>query len=608
MLTAAMSVIKILPENLSNKIAAGEVVERPASIVKELVENAIDAGSTQITVQVERGGISLVRVSDNGSGMARDDALLSLERYATSKLSDEKSLFAISTLGFRGEALPSIASVSNFSLVTREAGSDVGTEITVSGGKIRNVSDTGAPTGTLIEVRQLFFNIPARRKFLKSPNTEMGHIADMMTAFALCRYDIHFRLSHDDKTVKNWPAVGRPLDRITNALGRDTRNNLYELCFTNDQVKISGWISAPHITRRSSQKIYLFVNGRMVKDRGLQYALFEGYRGRLVKGTYPVAVIFITVPFDRVDVNVHPTKNEVRFVGQKGIYESLRAAVEKVWEAEPALPWERGSGYPAPRPETALFEVAERGAAYPGGHQQPLPNMIPRPESPISIPDAKRFDETADVIVTPAAPVRRDDSGQPFLFSGLTLVGQFHHTYIVCESAWEIFLIDQHAAHERVVFEKLKKRAEDRKPVSQGLLVPETVELTFREAAAMERMLTAFEQAGLLLEQFGQNTFVIKAVPELIADADATRLVQELAAKMANIGLAPEMAAVRDELLAVMACHGAIRANQRLNEQEMRALLDQMDTCENPWHCPHGRPTTIHWSLRDVEKLFKRVL
>ncbi len=608
MLTAAMSVIKILPESLSNKIAAGEVVERPASVVKELVENAIDAGATQITVQVERGGLSLIRVSDNGTGMSRDDALLSLERHATSKLDDEKSLFAISTLGFRGEAIPSIASVSNFFLVTRDADSEVGTEINVAGGKIKDVRDVGAPVGTMAEARQLFFNIPARRKFLKSVETEMGHIADMMTAFALCRHDIHFRLSHDEKTARNWPAAGRPLDRITDALGRDTRNNLYELCLSSDQVKISGWIGAPHITRRSSQKIYLFVNGRMVKDRGLQYALFEGYRGRLVKGTYPVAAVFITVPFDRVDVNVHPTKNEVRFVDQKRVYQSLKTAVEKVWNAEPVLPWERDSGYPAPRQQTLTSVVAESTAAYSGFGRRHSPGTIhPSPE-PMTLPERNQSAETVDIGIMPTAPVRRDHAGQPFLFSGLMIVGQFHNTYIVCESDREIFMIDQHAAHERVVFEKLLKRVEARQPVSQGLLVPETVELTFREAAALDLMLTVLEQTGLAVERFGQNTFVIKAVPELIADADAGRLVQELAGKMAEIGLAPDMDAKRDEFLSVMACHGAIRANRRLNEKEMRALLEQMAACDNPWHCPHGRPTTIHWSLRDIEKLFKRIV
>jgi DNA mismatch repair protein MutL len=622
-----MSVIRILPETLSNKIAAGEVVERPASIVKELVENAIDAQSTRISVQVDRGGMSLIRVSDNGRGMDRDDALLCLERYATSKLGNDQDLFSISTLGFRGEAVPSIASVSNFSLVTRDAESEAATEIIVSGGKIKHVRDVGAPVGTMVEVRQLFFNVPARRKFLKSAATEMGHIADMMTGFALCRPDIHFRLSHDDKTVKNWPAAGRPLDRITETLGRDTRNNLNEIAASAGGIEISGWISTPHITRRSSQRIYLFVNGRMIRDRGLQYALFEGYRGRLVKGTFPVAVIFVRVPFDRIDVNVHPTKNEVRFVDQKHVYTALRSAVENVWKkTEPSLPWERGAdrpppftAYPPPRQETMPFVTAESGLNYNG--VKPYPgDMVPpttRPSAPEPVPGtpSPAVEVEKDEVQISLAETRptlepdRDQVPRPsFRFSDLAIVGQFHHTYIVCESAQEIFLIDQHAAHERVVFEKLKKRARARKPVSQGLLVPETVELTFRESAALESVLPELEQAGLLLERFGQNTYVIKAVPDLITDTDAVRLVQELAGKLADIGLGPEIGARQDEALSVMACHGAVRANQRLNENEMRAILNRLDVCDNPWHCPHGRPTIIHWSLREIERQFKRIV
>ena len=623
-----MSVIRILPETLSNKIAAGEVVERPASIVKELVENAIDAGSTRITVQVERGGLSLIRVSDNGTGMDRDDALLCLERYATSKLDDDSDLFSISTLGFRGEAVPSIASVSNFALVTRDTASEAATEIIVSGGKIKHVRDVGAPVGTLVEVRQLFFNVPARRKFLKSAATEMGHVADMMTGFALCRPDIHFRLSHDDRIIKNWPAAGRPLDRITETLGRDTRNNLNEIKASSGGIDISGWISAPHITRRSSQRVYLSVNGRMVRDRGLQWALFEGYRGRLVKGTFPVAVIFVRVPFDRIDVNVHPTKNEVRFVDQKQVYEILRTAVEKVWKkADPPLPWERPANqplpikcYPPPRQETVPFVTAESSGDYYG--VKPLPkNPVPptarpsAPEEPVPVAPSPAAEAENDDVrpvragTFPTPESDRDHAVRPtFRFSDLAIVGQFHHTYIVCESGQEMFLIDQHAAHERVVFEKLRKRVRSRKPVSQGLLVPETVELTFRESAALEPVLPELEQAGLLLEQFGQNTYVVKAVPELITETDAVRLVQELAGKLADIGLAPQMAARQDEALSVMACHGAVRANQRLNENEMRAILNQLDDCDNPWHCPHGRPTIIHWSLREIERQFKRIV
>jgi len=322
-----MSKIKILPEILSNKIAAGEVVERPASVVKELVENALDAGSTRVVVDVEKGGRSLLRVSDNGAGMGHDDALLALERYATSKIFKDQDLFSINTLGFRGEALPSIAAVSRFNLTTRPASADSGTEIVVEGGKIKNVSEIGAPVGTMITVRQLFYNTPARRKFLKTIGTEMGHIADMVARIALGNSAVQFRLTHNGKRVKNWSAAPETFARVVDVLGSDLKSSLHAVEFCNDGISISGWISLPRASRRTSRGIYIYVNGRFVRDRIVQHALFEGYTQRLVKGQFPVAVIFIDVPPDAVDVNVHPTKNEVRFARQRDVHEAVRRAV-----------------------------------------------------------------------------------------------------------------------------------------------------------------------------------------------------------------------------------------------------------------------------------------
>ncbi len=322
-----MSKIKILPEILSNKIAAGEVVERPASVVKELLENALDAGSTRIMIDIEKGGRSLIRVSDNGSGMGRDDALLALERYATSKIYKDQDLFRIHTLGFRGEALPSIAAVSRFSLVSRDPSADVGTQISVEGGKIKNVTEVGAPKGTMVTIRQLFFNTPARRKFLKTIGTEMGHIADKIGSIALGHPGVQFRLTHNDKIVKDWPSTSAPLDRVVDVLGGDLKNTLHSIEFQNNAVSISGWISSPRTTRRTSRGLFIYVNGRFVRDRIVQHALFEGYSQRLVKGQFPIAALFINVPFEEVDVNVHPTKNEVRFARQRDIHEAVRQAV-----------------------------------------------------------------------------------------------------------------------------------------------------------------------------------------------------------------------------------------------------------------------------------------
>ncbi|MFO8049871.1 MAG: DNA mismatch repair endonuclease MutL [Desulfosudaceae bacterium] len=613
-----MSRITILPEILSNKIAAGEVVERPASVVKELIENAIDAGSTSITVKVERGGRSLIQVADNGTGMTRDDALLCLERYATSKLVDEADLFSISTLGFRGEALPSIASVSDFSLITRPASDEAGTEIIVSGGKIRDVRAAGAPAGTMVEVRRLFFNTPARRKFLKAEATEMGHIADITAAFALCRHDIHFQLQHNGQTVKNWPRAAEPSARIADVLGRETGQGLRPVNFSDDHLTISGWISSPRVTRRTSKRIYLFVNGRIVHDRGLRYALFEGYRGRIVKGTFPVAALFLKVPFDRVDVNVHPTKSEVKFADQRRIYNCLQQAVAAVWSAQTTPPrTPAGDGPPVPDrdPAARMPGVAERISSYPGRQTSleldtdPPPWQEAPPRPPASETSGRTEPgESGQAPDNPPGEIPSPEAPNNHFFSDLTVIGQLHDSYIVAATDQDLILIDQHAAHERVVFERLKSRARRQKPASQGLLIPETVELTYQEAAALESLLEEFSRLGLIIETFGGNTFVVKAVPDILAEVEAAPLVEELAARLAESGLAPDLASKIDDCLHVMACHSAVRANQRLSEQETRSLLARLDECDNPWHCPHGRPTSINWPRGEIERSFKRIV
>ena len=333
-----MANIRILPEIISNKIAAGEVVERPASVVKELVENALDAGSGRILVEVEKGGRSLIRVSDDGSGMSRDDALLSLERYATSKIFSDQDLFSIRTLGFRGEALPSIASVSRFTLVTRQGQSDAGTEIFVDGGKIRQVADAGAPPGTLIAVEQLFFNTPARRKFLKSIAAEMGHIVEVVSSMALSRPDVHVKLVHDGRTVKDWPAA-EPMERVIEIFGRQAESHLLPVEKTADGHAVSGWVGSPRNARRTARGVFVFVNGRYVRDRMIQHALFAGYAQRLVKGQYPVAVLFVTVPFDEMDVNVHPTKSEVKFSRHRLVHDLVQSAVTEALGSHEQKGW-----------------------------------------------------------------------------------------------------------------------------------------------------------------------------------------------------------------------------------------------------------------------------
>lgn len=637
-----MTKIRILPEILSNKIAAGEVVERPASVVKELVENALDAESTRIVVDIENGGRSMIRVSDNGQGMSHDDALLALERYATSKILADADLYAIRTLGFRGEALPSIGAVSRLTLVTRTVDDLSGTEITVEGGRIKGVTETGAPAGTMITVRQLFYNVPARRKFLKTVATEMGHIAEFLSCMALARPDIQFKLVHNQKTVYNWPPADNPGDRVMAVLGADLRSSLHKADHCEGAVRISGWISDPDETRSTSQKIHIFVNGRYIRDRGIQYALFEGYRGRIMKGRFPVAVIFVTLPPEQVDVNVHPAKNEVRFAEPRQVYGAVRAAVAAIWEKQRPAAWMRPDTQPTEVREPVRPAFAERTTVFPaanrslpfvrttpvraddiasGGWAGPDPFAPPETVSEIPPPDAIAGPASGTILKADPMPVdamvsergeyvaQQAKAGMdgPLRFSDLTVIGQFHNTYILCESTDALFVIDQHAAHERIVFERLKTHhLQNNRPRMQQLVLPETVELGFREAALLQQALDSLASLGLEIDHFGGNTFAVKAVPALIAEQPVQPLITDIAESLAAFDDASGPARAMEECLILMACHGAIRARQRLSDREIRELLAQLDACENPFHCPHGRPTFARWPTGFLEKTFKR--
>ncbi len=598
-----MSKVRILPEILSNKIAAGEVVERPASVVKELVENAIDAGSDRINIDIEQGGRSMIRVSDNGRGMGHDDALLAIERYATSKIAAEDDLFDIKSLGFRGEALPSIAAVSRFTMITRDEGSDAATEIRVEGGKIKSVQSTGAPRGTLITVRQLFFNTPARRKFLKTTATEFGHIADAIACIALSRPDIRFRLSHNGKAVRQWHNVRTPITRVSDVLGEDLEPLLYPVSANTATMSLSGWVCDPSATRSTPARIYTFVNGRFIRDRGLQRAVAGGFHGRLMKGRFPVAVLYLKVPGGDVDVNVHPTKHEVRFSRQQEIYATVNKAVADAFAKENApvaQKWQETGNAPGVNEPLPVYS-ARPGKSDPPPRGHPLHETTPR-ESLIEKkprPDPNR-----------AAPAPQ----QAHLFSRDSLrlasvIGQFKNTYILCEKDDELLLVDQHAAHERILYEHIRSRmAPDASIQVQKLLVPETIEMGYRESASLEQVLPELNRAGLEIEPFGENTFIVKAVPEILAEKQIQPLIAEIAEVADASGYRQGIDGAIDACILLMACHGAIRAHQPLTGAQMKALIDQLYTCENPCQCPHGRPIMITWHADLLEKRFKRTL
>ncbi|MCG8472857.1 MAG: DNA mismatch repair endonuclease MutL [Desulfobacterales bacterium] len=625
-----MSIVRILPDILSNKIAAGEVVERPASVVKELVENALDAGSQSVTIEIEKGGRALIRISDDGCGMAPDDAMLAIERYATSKIYTDEDLFNITTLGFRGEALPSIASVSKFTLTSRPEDRDVGCEIVMEGGKVKQVGEAGVPKGTQIAISHLFFNTPARRKFLKGEGTEMSHIGDTVSAIALAWPAVRFRLLHNGKLVKSWPATESLKQRVEEVLGRDVRGALHEVTLERGELVVHGFVSNPQVTRSTTSKIYLYVNGRPVKDRVVLNALLSGYRPRLMKGRFPMGMIAITLPCDWVDVNVHPAKNEVRFRDASAVADAVEAGVSAaLCEAdkksrrfggtsslEGGRPLEPSlapvSRVPVAAESTPLFEEAETAIAvedelppaydFTGSftpsfveekvEQAPV-GTFPKESSSKEIFDEKK--EREEIGHSEERPL-----GQ---FEGLRVIGQFARTYILCEGGDGLVLIDQHAAHERIVFEKLKAGGQR---LSQRLLMPETVELGFKEADALSAISDDLLAYGLEVEHFGGTTFVVKSVPGILASDTMARLVAEIAEKMVAMGRRDTLEKALDECLILMACHCAIRAGQKLSSNEILSLLKELDACKEPSFCPHGRPTWIRWSQGALERSFKR--
>jgi DNA mismatch repair protein MutL len=630
-----MTKIRILPEILANKIAAGEVVERPASVVKELVENALDAAGTRIAINIEKGGRSLIQVADNGIGMNHDDALLALERFATSKIYDDNDLFSIQTLGFRGEALPSMASISRMTLVTRDGPSDSGVQVRIHGGKIIDVTEIGAPPGTMISVADLFYNTPARRKFLKTVNTEMGHIADVAAGMALGRPQVHFKLTHNAKIVKQWPKVSDSAQRVAAVLGQVDSQALIPLSTASGEIKISGHLGPSRLVRSTSRGIYLYVNGRRVRDRVIQHALFEGYSGRLVKGQFPLAVLFLDLPFDQVDVNVHPTKHEIRFADQRQVHNCVREHVaQALADAERRL-WavpdshdqlgqrdqqDQRGGFKAP-PVVAAdvdpYRISSKKRRQAGSTSdepfvyQRRVGSAPASSAPPEV--IERFDggpsePAAEDATQPLTHPPKDQQKlwQEVGFADLGVIGQFHGTYIICQGSGGLIVIDQHAAHERIVYEQLRKRTG--RIESQRMLMPETVEVSFAEAQRLEALIPGFNELGLELEPFGGTTFVVKSVPVMLDDRNVARIITELAEKAADFDMESGLDRVLDECRMVMACHNAVRANQRLTDEQIGHMLRQLDQCDDPSHCPHGRPTWIQWTVKDLEKAFKRIV
>ncbi|MCG8591499.1 MAG: DNA mismatch repair endonuclease MutL [Proteobacteria bacterium] len=583
-----------LPDALVDQIAAGEVVERPASVVKELVENALDAEARRVRVEVREGGRALIAVRDDGYGMSPRDAKLALRRHATSKIREADDLTRIASFGFRGEALPAIASVSRLRLVTRAAAADTAWELQVEGGELVRDRQVGGPPGTSIEVADLFGQVPARRKFLKKPTTEWGHIADWLTRSALALPGVHFEVVRDDRPAWVWPATDDGLERIAAVLSEAEAERLVSSVHDEQGVEVEAYISTPEFTRGTANGLYLFVNGRPVRDRLLRHALLEACRDVLPRGRYPTAVLFVVVPLDAVDVNVHPAKWEVRFRDPQAVHAAVRHAVRGV-----------------------LSERRWLGTAQVDARVPVAPAELPRRPEPVepaagTTRDWVLAERRADAQMVADAPASQAPA-RPFRFSELTLLGQLRATYLLAEGKEGLVLVDQHAAHERVLYERLRAEWVASRVERQGLLMPLHLELDPAGVAALGEATETLAGLGFEVEAFGETAVVVRAVPALLGHHDPAALVRGLAAELRERPLRRDEGAggVRrlpalDSLFASMACHSARRAGEALVEAEQRALLDALDAI--PWAptCPHGRPVAVLLSSGEIERRFGR--
>ncbi len=691
-----MNRIRLLSEQVANQIAAGEVVERPASVVKELVENALDADARRVTVEIQAGGRSLIRVTDDGVGMSRDDALLCLERHATSKIQRAEDLAAIATMGFRGEALPSIASVSRFTLTTREREGDAveATQVNIAGGKLLDVRAASGPTGTALEVRQLFFNLPARRKFLRSEETERTHIQHYLMLAALAFPEVGFTFTHDGRLIWQLPPLPRGQD-MTSRLAAlrerlralyGTELNLLPVDFTGELasardvedeepmefnerpgpqtpdagyrmpdsgagptpggirhpasgIRIWGFIGAPGVSRSTREDQHLFVNRRPVENRGLNFALLEGYHTALMKGRYPVCCLFLEIDPAQVDVNIHPAKREVKFHAERQVRALVTKAVRRVllaYHAGKATSAEAPARPPAPTatPNTLSPEPA------------PVELFLPHPDAPadeaterrVRVPDpwvppaqhlGRSFIDEAsaesrpvppwpaplEVPPSPGAPVERSPSPppplvaqgpQPLLQVPLRLVGVVGRLYVVLESDRGLVLLDQHAAHERILFERMLTQLERGNAPSQRLLLPETVELSVRDAHFLRELLPTLARLGVGLSEFGERTFLLDAIPPFVRSANPRQFVIQLVDELKAAGQEVNALRLGEQVVAKTVCRHAVKANDPLAGPELQSLVEDLRRCAMPYTCPHGRPTLIEMNYRELERKFGR--
>jgi DNA mismatch repair protein MutL len=646
-----MGSIHVLSENVANKIAAGEVVERPASVVKELLENALDAGSTRIRVNVEAGGKKLIQIIDNGCGMVRDDAMLAFERHATSKIKEAEDLLSVATLGFRGEALPSIASVARLHLETRAAEEASGTVVEINGGKIFKIEEAGLPAGTSITVRDLFFNTPARKKFLKAESTELSHIASLVTHYALAHPDKHFELHSATNAMLVAPPVAGYSERVYQVFGKETLEQLIGVAAMQPldrvglpqpppwrrdpeeepkdpgQMRMHGFVSKPEIQKLNRNSIYVFVNGRLIRDRLIQHAILEAYRNILPPTVYPVVLLFLELPSGEVDVNVHPSKTEVRFRQQTVMHDfvrdSIRAALMKarpvpqfVTEVS-AHPTASPSLTPGARAVAAGWQVV-KGEPQAFSLQAPVvPAFTERlqfegaivVEANAAVPVAQlpqHFFPT-DGCTPPVADEPEAPEDLAPLLASLKPLGQIRESFILAVNHEGLWIIDQHVAHERVLFERVLRQRAAQKVESQRLLMPLLIELSPAQQAVFSEISDELNQNGFEAEPFGARSIAIKIAPAGVDAPQIEKMLHELLEQFAREEQSLNLEKVRSRIAASIACHAAIKVNMPLEQNKMEWLLAELSKTECPMSCPHGRPVVLRYSMKEIQKAFKRI-
>jgi DNA mismatch repair protein MutL len=571
-----MSIIKILPENLVNQIAAGEVVERPASVVKELLENSIDAGADRITLEVHGAGDELVKITDNGCGMDSKDARLAFERHATSKIKSSDDLFNISSMGFRGEAIASIASVSHVLLKTKTSSQETGTLISCIGGKIEKNEEVSCPDGTQIEVKNLFYNTPARKKYLKTPSTEYQNIISVFQGIALMSPQIHFKLIHDDKASFEYPATEKLINRVRDVLGKNVYENLLPIFYESSDIKIEGFIGKPELGRSGSKHQYLYVNERQITHHLFSYALSEAYHSLLMDGKKPFYIINIKINPELIDVNVHPRKLEIRFRDQSKLFKILQAAAKKTLDKNMLMP---------------VFRNHKE-------HEAPSEDQVKA-----ALDFTKKITGNEPEFARLNKYSYKQEDEQQLSMKPLTQIAK---SYILAENEEGLILIDQHAAHERVKYEELMDQLEKKSPEKQQLLLPLEIELSNLEIEMFESNKTIFEDLGFEIESFGGNTFIIHAVPSAVSNQNIQSILQQVLSDLNEQKFTRAVKNPQEKIIEYIACRSAIKFGKDLSYDEMTELIKQVDKLKRPYTCPHGRPSMVQLSYNELEKMFKR--